>query len=396
MNRTCKYASFMILVSSIYFIGCSSSERNKQGHEEEKHLEEAGILEITEEGQKKSGLQFAGVREGEITNLLKVSGKVVADESRVVHIRPFARGRIEKIFVVPGSRISKGQFLVSLDYIEVGELQNAYIKAIAGAEVTEKSLKRAEHLSNIGALPRSEYDKRKADHENSLADVKNIEFKMARYNISRSELKDLQETGDAELARSVLRSPSAGVLINFDAAEGEIVEPETELFTIADLSKVWVEANVHETDLRLVKQGQNAEIRSDAYPDQLFSGNITKVGDVLDVATRTIKVRCEIPNAKTQLKLEMFVHVTIPTSETRKALLIPEGAVQEIDHLPVVFVKKDQQHFEKRNIQIGQRSGSEIEILSGLNHGETVVTNGSFSLKSEFLKAEIGSDEHGH
>jgi cobalt-zinc-cadmium efflux system membrane fusion protein len=389
MNIIFKYSSSIVLMLSLSLFGCGTADKHGDEHEEEKHLEDPGVLEITKEGQEKSGLKLATVREDQITNLLKVSGKVVADESRVVHIRPLAKGRVEKIFVTPGSAVSKEQPLISFDYIELGELQNEYAKARAAADVTEKSLKRAEQLSNIGALPRSEYEKRKADHENSLANIKDVEFKLTRYNISPAQL-------NTELTQSVLRSPSSGVLTTFDAAEGEIVEPDTELFTIADLSRVWVEANVHETDLRLVKPGQKAEIRSDAYPDQLFSGAITKVGDVLDVATRTVKVRCEILNPKTQLKLEMFVQVTIPTSETRKALLIPEVSVQEIDHMPVVFVKKDEEHFEKRNIQVGQKSGSEIEVISGLKQGETLVTDGSFSLKSEFLKAEIGSDEHGH
>jgi cobalt-zinc-cadmium efflux system membrane fusion protein len=381
--------ALQIAVLILCVFGCGTADKHADEHEEEKHVEDSGVLEITKKGQEKSGLKFAAVREDQITNMLKVSGKVVADESRVVHIRPLAKGRVEKIFVTPGSSVSKGQPLISFDYVELGELQNEYAKARAAAEVTENALKRAEQLSNIGALPRSEYEKRKADHESSLANIKNIEFKLTRYNISPSQL-------NTELTQSVLTSPSSGVLTNFDAAEGEIVEPDAELFTIADLSRVWVEANVHETDLRLVKAGQKAEIRSDAYPDQVFSGTITKVGDVLDVATRTVKVRCEILNPKTQLKLEMFVQVTIPTSDTRKTLLIPEVSVQEIDHLPVVFVKKDEEHFEKRNIQVGQRSGTEIEVVSGLNPGETLVTDGSFSLKSEFLKSEIGSDEHGH
>ncbi|HSE42902.1 MAG TPA: efflux RND transporter periplasmic adaptor subunit, partial [Acidobacteriota bacterium] len=203
-------------------------------------------------------------------------------------------------------------------------------------------------------------------------------------------------SSDSKLTQSILRSPASGVLIKFEAGEGEVIDSEHELFTIADLSKVWVEANVHETDLALIKAGQTAEIRSDAYPDQVFSGKITKIGDILDVATRTVKVRCEVLNPETQLKLEMFVHASIPTSQSRKALLVPTLAVQEIDHKPVVFVKKDDQHFEKRNIETGEKNQSEIEVISGIKPGEIVVSDGSFSLKSEFLKSEIGSDEHGH
>ena len=169
-----------------------------------------------------------------------------------------------------------------------------------------------------------------------------------------------------------------------------------ELFTIGDLSQVWVEANVHETDLSVIDLGREALIRSDAYPDRIFKGKITKIGDVLDVATRTVKVRSEVLNPDRRLKLEMFVDVIVPTSEVRMVLLIPHDAVQEIDHKPVVFVKKDESRFEKRNVQTGEKTDHGIEVISGLKEGEIVVAEGSFSLKSEFLKAEIGSDEHGH
>ncbi|HJZ11434.1 MAG TPA: efflux RND transporter periplasmic adaptor subunit, partial [Acidobacteriota bacterium] len=197
-------------------------------------------------------------------------------------------------------------------------------------------------------------------------------------------------------AHSVLRSPRNGVLLKFDSSVGEIVEPAMELFTIGDLSQVWVEANVHETDLSVIDLGREALIRSDAYPDRIFKGKITKIGDVLDVATRTVKVRSEVLNPDRRLKLEMFVDVIVPTSEVRMVLLIPHDAVQEIDHKPVVFVKKDESRFEKRNVQTGEKTDQGIEVISGLKEGEIVVAEGSFSLKSEFLKAEIGSDEHGH
>ena len=394
MNAFCK-TLIICLLMILSLSRCSMQEKEPE-HPEKDHVEEAGILEISTEGQSKAGLSLAKVREDQITNLLRVSGKVVPDESKVVRIRPLANGRIQKLFVTPGNSISKGQPLIAFDYVELGELQNSYAKARAAAEVTEAALKRAEHLSTIGALPRSEYEKRKADHENSLAEVKNIEFKLSRYNVSSARLKESGNLEGSTITNSLLRSPANGVLIKFEAAEGEVVDPEHELFVIADLSSVWVEANVHETDLSLIKVGQTAEIHSDAYVGQTFSGKITKIADVLDVATRTVKVRCEVLNPQTLLKLEMFVHATIPTSRTRKALLVPSVAVQEIDHKPVVFVKKDDRHFEKRNIQTGEKNESEIEVVSGVKTGEIVVSDGSFSLKSEFLKAEIGSEEHGH
>lgn len=388
-------AKFIALILLLFLLGCSKSSEPDKDKEAEHH-DDPGILKVDTEAQQKAGLKFATVTESEIRNLLHVNGKVVPDESQVVHIRPLASGRVEKLFVAPGSSVKAGQPLVTFDYVELGELESAYRKAQAEVEVRKQALNRAENLTKIGALAPSEYERRKADHENALADLAEIERKLARYGLRSADLKTLGQSGHSQLTQSILRSPTDGVLIKYEAAEGELVDPQLELFTIADLSSVWVEANVHETDLSLVEVRQEAEIKTDAYAGKIFSGKITKIGDMLDVATRTVRVRCEVPNHDRRLKLEMFVNVTLPTSKTRNALLVPTIAVQEIDHRPVLFVKQGEDHFEKRNIEIGQKTESGVEVVSGLKRGEVVVAEGSFSLKSEFLKAELGSDEHGH
>jgi len=400
MNFTKRAPQIILLLlscASIFLIqGCGEKPAGEKHHEEAGHHDEQpGILEITKEGQARAGLGFVQAKKAEIRNLLHVTGKVVPDESRVVHIKPLATGRVEQIFVQPGAEVGKGQSLVAFDYVELGDLESAYRKARAEVKVAEQALKRAEELTKIGALAEAEYQRRRADYENTLAVAREYEIKMSRYNVKPSDV-ETGATKHSRAAHSILRSPRNGVLLKYESSVGENVEPSMEIFTIGDLSFVWVEANVHETDLSAIDPGREALIQSDAYPARVFKGKITKIGDVLDVATRTVKVRCEVPNPERRLKLEMFVDVVVPTSEIRPALVIPQNAVQEIDHKPVVFVKNDENHFEKRNIETGEKTDQGVEVISGLSEGEVVVTEGSFSLKSEFLKAEIGSDEHGH
>ena len=385
---------YFILLGAL--LGCGDKNAEKEDHEEASHHEEQpGILEITKEGQTKAGLVFAEAKNAEIRNVLHVNGRVVPDESRVVHVKPLATGRVEQIFVQPGSDVRAGQQLVAFDYVELGDLESAYRKARAEARVAEQSVKRAEELTKIGALAEAEYQRRKADYESTQYVAREYEIKLRRFNVKPSDLESGSEK-HRRSAHSILRSPTKGVLLKFDASVGEVVDPASEVFTIGDLSSVWVEANVHETDLSAIDTGREALIQSDAYPGRIFKGKITKIGDVLDVATRTVKVRSDVSNADKRLKLEMFVDVVVPTTEARTALVIPPEAIQEIDHKPVVFVKKDETHFEKRDIETGEKTESGVEVISGLKEQEIVVTQGSFSLKSEFLKAEIGSDEHGH
>jgi cobalt-zinc-cadmium efflux system membrane fusion protein len=386
----------LVCIAIVALVACTNRTAEDEQHlEAEHHEEQPGILEISKEGQAKAGLVFVEAKNAEISNVLHVSGRVVPDESRVVHVRPLATGRVERIFVQPGGDVRAGQPLVAFDYVELGDLESAYRKARAEARVAEQAVQRAEELTKIGALAEAEYQRRKADYESTLSAAREYEIKLRRFNVSPSDLESGTEK-HSRAAHSVLRSPRNGVLLGFDASVGEAVDPASELFTICDLSSVWVEANVHETDLSAIDTGREALIQSDAYPGRIFKGKITKIGDVLDVATRTVKVRSDVANADKRLKLEMFVDVVVPTTEARTALLIPPEAIQEIDHKPVAFVKKDETHFEKRNIETGEKTERGVEVTSGLNEREVIVTQGSFSLKSEFLKAEIGSDEHGH
>ena len=392
--RSFIFVAFMVML--IVQAACSreTSKETQEEHHEDAHTDTSGLLEINKEGQEKAGLQFVTVEQSSVQNLLFVTGKVVADESRMVHIRPLAAGQIQRVLVQPGSDVTSGQPLILIDSIELGDLENEYLKARSNVSVAEQSLKRAENLVKIGAIAQSEYERRKSDYESALASLRSIETKTARYGIDSGTLSD--QSAKSSGGQNTLRSPINGVLLEFNAAAGEMADPDVDLFTIGNLESLWVEANVHETDLGLVQLGQQATIRSNAYPDLEFTGEITKIGDVLDVSTRTIKVRCQVPNPERKLKLEMFVDVTIPTSKTREALIVPGEAVQEIDHEPVVFVKQGEDRFEKRDIQLGQKTDRGFEVTSGLKKGEVVVSTGSFSLKSEFLKAEIGSEEHGH
>jgi membrane fusion protein, heavy metal efflux system len=163
--------------------------------------------------------------------------------------------------------------------------------------------------------------------------------------------------------------------------------------TVTDLSTVWVQADVYEKDIHSVREGQPAEVVVSSYPDRIFTGRITYVSDVLEPSTRTAKVRVEVPNQQNLLKLEMFATVRIPTPATRSALAIPANAVQNVDGTTVAFVKAAGDRFEKRPLRLGQRSGDWVEVTDGLKAGDTVVTEGSFLLKSEAKKSELGHHE---
>ena len=183
------------------------------------------------------------------------------------------------------------------------------------------------------------------------------------------------------------------MITKFDVASGEVVEPDKELFTVADMSTVWVLADVYEKDLTKIARQGAVSIKVDAYPDRVFRGQITHVSDVIDPTTRSAKVRCVVENRDGALKLDMFAKVTLAAGEERDAIAVPVDAVQQVDGQSIVFVRQSPTRFERRIVQLGRRSGDVVEVLSGLTDGQTVVGKGSFYLKTALLRERIG-DEH--
>lgn len=189
-----------------------------------------------------------------------------------------------------------------------------------------------------------------------------------------------------------LRAPFSGVVIKAAAASGEVIEAGHELFTVADLSRVWVQAEVYEKDLGSIRVGQDASIRVDTYPNQTFAGRVTYISDVLDPQTRTARVRCEVENRDMRLKTDMFANVELPTRFSKQALAVPASALQEVEGKNVVFVQRSPTQFEVRQVEKGVTVNEMTEIVSGLTAGEHVVSQGAFHLKSILAGGELGDD----
>ncbi|HOL70705.1 MAG TPA: efflux RND transporter periplasmic adaptor subunit [Bryobacteraceae bacterium] len=372
------------------------------------HAEHAGELTLTPEAQRRFDVQFATAEVRPLGQAIQATGSVQANGSRVAHIRAIARGRIDSVYVRLGDRVRAGQRLLVYDNAELGEAIGQYLsaladlqKATAETEVSKRALERAQSLVDLGAIARAEYQRREAEHKYALATVESrraeaakIEEKLHRFGMTDAEIGKLDPRAGLEYHReqshSTLTAPFSGVITQFSAAPGETIGPETELMTIADLSTVWVLADLYEKDIHAVREGQRAEVFVPSYPGRVFAGVISYVSDVLDANTRTAKVRVEVPNPEDLLKLEMFATVRIPAPASRSAVAIPAAAVQNVDGATVAFVKTAADRFEKRTLKLGQRSGDWVEIIDGIKAGEVVVTEGSFLLKSEARKGDLG------
>ena len=371
----------------------------------------AGVVELTPEAQRNAALGLVTLEARRLPTTIDVTGTVTADDARVAHIRPLARGLVERVWVRLGERVKKGQPLATYDNIQLGELVGDYLgaravlrQAQAELEVKRKVVERGRALIKIEAIAQQTLELREAELKTAEASVardeaavSRVEEQLHRFGLSDVDLGRLSPKDGTsphrDASHAVLRAPFDGVVTKYDVAEGEVTEPERELFTVTDLSSVWVLADIYEQDLTKVRPGTDAVVRVDAYPDRSFTGRVTYLADLIDPQTRSAKARVVVDNPGTALKLDMFARLLIPTAEQRDVLLVPLTAVQTVDNQTIVFVQQTSQRFARRDVELGLTAGDVVEVRAGLKAGETVVSAGSFYLKTALLQERIG-DEH--
>ncbi len=386
---------FFVLAFTSFITACSHSKPEATAAAEKK---DSGLVHISAEAQKHFGLQVEPVQMRELNEYLQVPGTVQPIDSYVNTISPLARGRLHEVLVRVGDRVKKGQPLATYDNIEAGEL----LAQLAGARADLERLRgqernlgrqteRARALADIGAVPKKEFEQASTEQQGAQQSIKSQESAVAGM-IARLQRFGISEADLSKTPVTTITSPMTGVVTKQEASPGEVIESSTALFTVADLSSVWVQAEVYEKDLGRVRVGQSAFVRVDTYANQPFTGKVTYISDFLDPRTRTARVRCEVPNSDIRLKLDMFATVNLPTTFSRRTLAVPAGAIQEVGDKTVVFVRKTTTEFEPRWISAGNTVRDLVEITNGLREGEPIVKAGAFHLKSILVGKDLGEE----
>jgi cobalt-zinc-cadmium efflux system membrane fusion protein len=394
MTRFAAALSLALLVSA-----CNRREQPKAATEAH-HEPENGIVEMATEAQKHVGLQDATAELKQLTEYLQVTGTVQPIDSRVAHVRSLARGRLQQVSVRVGDRVTAGTTLATMDNLEATELASQLASARAELQRLKSQMaavarqsERNRRLVDLGAVPQKEYEFSVAEQRGLEGNIQSQESTIAGLETQLQRF-GITNPSPGQAVSTLIAAPLSGVVTKVDAAPGQVIDTEDQLFSIADLSRVWVQAEVYEKDLGRVQVGQDAIVRVETYPDEQFAGRVTYISDVLDPQTRTARVRCEVPNPGTRLKLDMFASVHVPTKFNRTALAVPSEALQQVEQSTVVFVRQADTRFEVRRVQTGNTVAGMVEIVSGLKQGERIVTEGAFHLKSIVAGKELGEDHH--
>jgi RND family efflux transporter MFP subunit len=327
-------------------------------------------IKISVDKVQKLGVRSEPAALRSLDKVVKAVGRIEVDERRVFAIAPKFEGWVERLFVnATGQPVSKGQPLFEVYSPELVSAQREYAIAIEAGKA----------LKDAGDDPQAGM-KRLAD--SSLARLKN-------WDISEEQVRELTQSGEARRTLT-FRSPVSGIVMEKKAVQGMRFMPGESLYQIADLSSVWVMADVYEQDIGLVRTGAKAKISISAYPGQSFEGTITYVYPTLKPETRTVSVRLEISNSRQLLKPAMFAEVELPVGGKGKVLTVPISAVIDSGTRRIVLVQLAEGRFEPREVKLGSRTDTYVAVMDGVKEGEQVVVSANFLIDAESnLKAAI-------
>ncbi len=334
-----------------------------------------GSVMIAADKQRLIGVRTAEVKRETLVRDIRTTGQITADETRVDHVHVKVNGFVDKVFVdYIGQLVKKGQPLFTLYSPDLDATQQEYLIA----KSSEKTL---------GASPLPDV----AQGSQSL--LRSARERLKLWDISAEQIKKLDESG--EVTRTLtFYSPVTGFVIDRKAFPQTSVTPDTELYTVSDLSTIWVNADIFEYEVPFVKIGQHAEIQLSYYPGKTWNGRVSFIYPTVDATTHTVKVRVEFPNPGFQLKPQMFADVGLKVNYGTQ-VVVPQEAVLDSGKEQTVFVAHDAGYFEPRKITAGAKLDGKVVALSGLKAGETVVTSGNFLIDSESrLKSATSSMQH--
>ena len=381
-----------LIAVTLILTGCGKPETakapEKAAAKKGEHSDE-GLIKLAPEEIQRAGIRTEALEDAEVRDELVVTATVKPNQDAVVRMAPRVPGRLVQAPARLGDTVKAGQVLAILDSIEVGEAHSAYLLTITESRLAATALERAERLHADQIIATKEYQRIRAEHDKARAHLAAATDKLRMLGVPARGVP-----GESAVSTFPLTSPIAGVVIEKKARIGELARPDDPVFTIANLSVLWIEADIVEKDLARVRQGAEAKVSVTAYPNTIFAGKVTYLGAVMDKETRTVRARIEVPNPKGELKPEMFATATIATDSTRKVLALPESAVTLIQGLPTVFIEEGE-GFEARPIEIAERVGSRVIVKSGVKAGELIVVEGVYALKARQLKSQIG-EGHAH
>jgi cobalt-zinc-cadmium efflux system membrane fusion protein len=368
------------------------------------------LIRLDAEAIRIANITLGDVETRQLEQQLQVPGRIAVNENATARVGSFTEGVVVECCESVGTDVKKGQVLARLHSHEIHDAEASFWQAKAELERRVAELqfagefhKRASRLHELkaGSLQQMQEAETKLRSAETFLEGAKAALERAANHLRYLGLTPEQLPGAAsehavegqetheEVHLIEVRSPVSGTIIERTVSQGAVVTPSEALYVISDLSRLWVIAQVPEQHLSSLRKGLTVDVSVRAYPGKTFPARITMVSDSLDRETGTVTVRSELNNPGRQLKTEMYATLGIHGTGSKEATVAPLSALQHVENEEIMFVPDGENSFRARRIQTGRRSDSVVEILTGLQPGEKVVTAGAFHLKSELLKGQM-------
>jgi RND family efflux transporter MFP subunit len=341
-------------------------------------------IALSTEAVARAEIEVATVGRGVASSRLRLPAVVQPNAYRSVVVTPIAGGRVTRVPAELGQHVRRGQTLAEVYSPELAEAQSRYLAAHAEFDAHQRELERTQKLAEIGSASRRELEKIHAEHTAEQTMLASLGTRLTLLGMTSAEVVKLA-SGSVVSAATRIAAPIDGVVTARQANVGLNVEPTTQLFTVVDLSTVWLVGDLYERDFSRVRVGSRAMVTTTAYPDVQLEGKVSYIDPELSAETRTAKIRVEVPNRGSDLRLGMYAELHISGGGASEQVVVPRSAVQMVGDRAVVYIADptEQGRFVEREVRLGEAQGEVVEVLSGVQPGEAIVSKGSFAIRAE-------------
>jgi len=347
---------------------------------------------VKPEGTLQQALKVAPVATSAFSEMLRVAGRIDFDEQRVARIGASVTGRVTDLYAMLGQEVKAGQVLARLHSSELGAAQMAFLKAEAQTELQARNAERARQLFAADVIGRGELQRRESEYAIASAEMRAYRDQLRVLGMSPATIAGLAKSGSIDSYSPVFSSIS-GTVVERNVAQGQVVQPADALYTVADLSRVWVVAEVPEQQAALVAEGQSVDIEVPSLANgagrNRITGKLIYVGRVVNPQSRTVLVRTELENKEGRLKPAMLASMLI-ASKPVEQLVVPESAIVRDGGDELVYVEQPGGQYRLTKVKLGAESDGMRVVQGGVKAGERIVVDGAFHLDNERKRLEQG------
>lgn len=381
-TRASMLRDVLVLSLMLALTACKGSDDTQQSKKPEI---DPYLVELSADLQKKVTLMKVG--QADIREVLRIPGSIQVDEQRMAKIGAPVTGRITDIDAVLGQHVKQGQALATLNSTELAQNQLVYIKALQQIDLQSKAVERARILLEADVISKAEVQRRESELSAAKADLNAAADQLQVLGMTSQGIAKLSKNSQMH-SFSTVTARISGTVISRKINLGQVVQPADELFIVADLSKVYAVAEVPERQIDLIEKGQEVDILIPSINEKPIKGKLVYVSDIVNPETRTVMVRSELSNVNREIKPDMLVSMLVQSKPIAK-LSVPVRSIVRQNDKNYVFVQISANKYRLREVDVGDEFNAMRPIISGVEEGETIVTDGAFHLNNERKRKEL-------